>query len=101
MLFRDSKLVTGAVTDAVRASLTAADLVTEAAPRRTETPLDVGTPVSEPEVDVALVVPDVADDGAVSTQMDLAGGALEEERLRSALDSGVVAGEEPDWDDMG
>ncbi len=101
VLFRDSELVTSAVTDAVRTTLMAADLVTEAAPRRTERPLDVGMPVAGPEVDVALVVPDVAEEGTASTQVDLAGGVLEEERLLSALDSGPIAGEEPDWDEMG
>jgi DNA mismatch repair protein MutL len=94
VLFRDTELVTGAVEDAVRATLAANDLVTETAPRRSEAPLDVGVPPAEPGVDVPLVVPDVAEEGAESRQVDLSGGALEEDRLRSAVDA------RPRWDDV-
>jgi DNA mismatch repair protein MutL len=99
VLFRDSELVTGAVEDAVRATLVANDLVTEAAPRRREAPLDVGVPRPEDAVDVALPVAEVAETGAVSTQVDLAGGTLEEDRLRSAMAT-PVSGETPRWDDV-
>ncbi|UCC92545.1 MAG: DNA mismatch repair endonuclease MutL [Thermoplasmata archaeon] len=100
VLFRDAQMVAGAVEDGVRATLADADLVTEAAPRRREAPLDVGVP-TEPEVDVSLVVPDVAEAGAASAQTDLAGGVLEEDRLRSALDFTPIVGEEPRSEDIG
>ena len=102
VLFRDAQLVSGAVEDAVRATLVEADLVTEGVPRGSEAPPDTGAPPrGGADVDVRRVLPDVVGDGAVSTQMDLTGGALEEERLRSALDVGPVPGEEPEWDDVG
>lgn len=101
VLFRDSELVVQAVEDAVRASLAAADLVTEAAPRRVESPLEVGVPPVVPEVDVALAVPDAGEPGAVSTQADLSGGMLEEDRMRSALDTRSMISERPLWDDIG
>ena len=101
VLFRDSELVAQAVEDAVRASLVAADLVTEAAPRRVETPLDVGVPPVVQDVDVALAVPDTGEPGAVSTQADLSGGMLEEDRMRSALNTRSMVSERPRWDDIG
>jgi DNA mismatch repair protein MutL len=101
VLFRDADLVTGAVEDAVRATLVANDLVTEAVPRRREAPLDVGVPPGGPGAEGFLAAP--VDVGAmpVSAQVDLAGGALEEDRLRSALETGPVSGERPRWDDIG
>ena len=101
VLFRDPELVSDAVEDAVRATLAAADLVTEAAPRRVEKPLVVGVPPSEPEVDVPGVVPDAATVSEASVQQDLSGGTLEEDRLRSALDTGPIAADRPRWDDIG
>jgi DNA mismatch repair protein MutL len=101
VLFRDSELVRGAVEDAVRATLVASDLVTEAAPRRREAPLDVGVTPREPEVDVSLVVPDAGGPDAVSAQTDLTGGVLEEDLMRSALDTTPIVGEAPRWDDIG
>ena len=101
VLFRDSELVAQAVEDAVRASLVAADLVTEAAPRRVGPPLDVGVPPVIPDVDVAPAVPDAGEPGAVSTQADLSGGMLEEDRMRSALDTRSMISERPRWDDIG
>ena len=101
VLVRDSELVAQAVEDAVRASLVAADLVTEAAPRRVETPLDVGVPPVVQDVDVALAVPDTGEPGAVSTQADLSGGMLEEDRMRSALNTRSMVSERPRWDDIG
>jgi len=100
VLFRDTELVSGTVEDAVRATLMAADLVTEAAPRRAEAPLHVGV-APDAEVDVTLVVPDVGDADAPSVQVDLSGGALEEDRMRSALDTVPVVGERPEWEDVG
>jgi DNA mismatch repair protein MutL len=95
VLFRDAELVGGAVEDAVRATLTAADLITDATPRRKDASLDLGVKPSGPEVDVSLVVPDAGEAGAVSTQVDLSGGVLEEDRFPSALDTGTIAGGGP------
>jgi len=101
VLFRDSELVEQAVEDAVRASLVAADLVTEVAPRRVESPLEVGVPPVVQDVDVALALPDAGEPGAVSTQADLSGGMLEEDRMRSALETRSMVSERPRWDDIG
>jgi DNA mismatch repair protein MutL len=101
VLFRDGELVSGAVEDAVRATLVSQDLVTETAPRRSEAPLELGVPPQEAEVDVALVVPDVSGPDTESAQMDLAGGVLEEDRMRSVLESTPIVGKAPKWDDVG
>ncbi len=100
VLFRDAGMVSRAVEDAVRATLVDADLVTETAPRRVETPLELGVPPA-PEVEVAPVIPAGGEDGAATVQVDLSGGALEEDRMRSALDLGPIVGEAPRWDDVG
>jgi DNA mismatch repair protein MutL len=100
VLFRDSELVKRAVEEAIGATLVKADLVTEAAPRRTDIPLDVGIKRPEPEVDLPFLGPAPGEPVTGTVQIDLAGGALEEDRLRAAVDTRPIVGESPRWDDV-
>jgi DNA mismatch repair protein MutL len=101
VLFRDAALVQEVVNEAVSGSLAAADLVTEASPRTAEPPLDVGLGPPEPVVEAVTDEAEGAEAGDGGTQMDLAGGALEEDRMRSAVDLGPIDGDVPPWEDDG
>jgi DNA mismatch repair protein MutL len=104
VLFRDGEAVREAVSGAVRAALEAADVITELTPRVQETRLDAGRELAGSD---ATPVPE--DEGlaefeplpAASMQMDLAGGALEEDRLLSAMETRPIVGSEADWADLG
>ncbi len=100
VLFRDSELVERAVEEAIGATLVKADLVTETAPRRTGIPLDVGIKRPEPEVDLPFLGPAPGEPVTGTVQIDLAGGALEEDRLRAAVDTRPIVGQSPRWDDV-
>ncbi len=101
VLFRDSELVERAVEEAIGSTLVNADLVTETAPRRTDVPLDVGAAPGEAEEDLPSFEPASGEPMTGSIQIDLAGGALEEDRLRAAVDIRPIVGESPGWDDLG
>ncbi len=90
VMFKDPEDVEGAVLGAVRATLAAADLVTEARPRAEPSPHAK-----------AVEAPRAAAAAAPGRQVDLEGGALEEDRLRGAADAARVEGEEVEWRDLG
>ncbi len=101
VLFRDSELVERAVEETIGSTLVKADLVTETVPRRTDVPLDVGAAPAEAEEDLPSFDPVSGEPMTGSVQIDLAGGALEEDRLRAAVDIRPIVGERPGWDDLG
>jgi len=100
VLFRDSELVRQAVEEAIVNTLVKADLVTETAPRRTDIPLDVGVAPAEPEEELPTFEPASDEPMAGSIQIDLAGGALEEDRLQATVAAQPIVGERPGWDDV-
>jgi len=89
VLFREQEAVAEAVGQAVRAALTGADLVAEPRVRASAPAGDAsGGQAPGPQE-------------AGSRQLDLAGGMLDEDRLRSAAVTGGIAGEAVDWRDLG
>jgi DNA mismatch repair protein MutL len=89
VLFREQEAVAEAVGQAVRAALAAADLVAE--PRvRASAPAGDAPGGQAPDLQAAG-----------SRQLDLAGGMLDEDRLRGAAEAGGIAGEAVDWKDLG
>jgi len=93
VLFREPVLVQEAVGRSVRGTLEAADLVTEAAPRRREAPPGISGPPAEEDAG--------AEPATASVQTDLVGGRLEEEMLLSAMGEVSLEGEAPVWGDPG
>ena len=98
VLFREASVVTEVVESTVKMVLAAADITTEATlPDRT-TPLDVGI------IGTTTLVASGAPESVVSstsTQLDLGGDALEEDRLTSAVDASPLLAEEAKWPDLG
>jgi len=89
VLFREQEAVAEAVGQAVRAALAAADLVAEPRVRATAPAGDAsGGQAPGPQA-------------AGSRQLDLAGGMLDEDRLRRAAEAGGIAGEAVEWKDLG
>ncbi len=97
VLFREPVLVQEAVGRSVRGTLEAADLVTEAAPRRREAPPGISGPPGRE----GAAAPPTPEEGGASVQTDLVGGRLEEEMLLSAMDEVSLEGEAPVWGDPG
>jgi DNA mismatch repair protein MutL len=97
VLFREPKAVKEAVEVSTRQALEDADILAEAQlPDRTAR-LDVGT-----EIDVGTRPGGTADEVTVaSTQIDLGGGALEEDRLRSAIEVSPIVEVGEAWKDLG
>ena len=90
VLFREQEAVAEAVGQAVRAALAAADLVAE--PRvRAAAPAEGDARAGRGPVPQT----------AGSRQLDLAGGALDEDRLRHAAEAGSITGEPVEWRDLG
>ncbi len=98
VLFRDAESVREAVDAAVRGALAAADIVAEGAPRAPE-----HRPLVEPSPEAEVGVtqePEQVVPTAVSAQLDLGGGMLEEDRLRAAMERRPLADERVAWTDL-
>jgi DNA mismatch repair protein MutL len=100
VLFREPDMVRGTVERSVGQALLDADITTEVTLPVASRTLEVGIggAAAEPPLPTTH---EEAPAGPTSIQLDLGGGALEEDRLRAAIETMPIVGEQAEWTDLG